>query len=267
MATPVESWYNFDKAEIRDLVIAVIALAFAFGWKFPEPATLGNWAGNFVLVLILVSVSVLVHEVVHRIVARKFHARVRSRLFLSSVVAMLIITIITGGSVIVAVPWAVTVIPLYFYRPGKSYPQWHLGPRETALIALAGPLANFALAVLAKLLVPSLDLVAKKLIFINASLAVFNLLPFLTLFPIMFSKMSVNRYEQKGMPHVEGEFVFFGSRALWAFTFAFVLIGSLCLVVLGAFASLIIAFIISAVLWVLWHYFVDFRKLEPPKPI
>lgn len=254
MAAVAESWYHTDRAELRDLAIAVLALAFAFGWRFSGAATLGNWAGNFILVLILVLVSVFVHEIAHRLVAVRFHARVHSKLFISSVVAMLLIAILTNGWLVIAVPWAVCIIPLYLFRPGKPYPKWHLGPYETALIALSGPMANFALALIAKLFVPALGLVAEKMIFINASLAIFNLMPFLTVVPAMFAKMAPRGAKIKDVPYVEGEFVFFGSRLLWVFTFTFVTIGCLSLLAVNAFSAVMIAFAIAAIAWILWEF-------------
>jgi len=171
---------------------------------------------------------------------------------MSSVIAMLIIVVLTNGNLVIAVPWAVSIIPLYFYRPGRASP--HLGPYESAFIAAAGPLSNFFMAVVAKLLIPQLGLIAQKLMVINISLAIFNLLPFLTLLPNMFSQMTRYRYEKVSLPYVEGEFVFFGSRLLWLFTFAFVLVAGLCLFITGILASVIIALIVAAVLWVLWHF-------------
>lgn len=265
MAAVAESWYHTDKKELFEMFVVVLALAFAFGWSFEGAATLGNWLGNFVVVLVLVSISVLVHEIVHRLVAKRFQARVHSNIFVSAIVAMILIAAITNGAIVVAVPWAIFIIPLYFYRPGKPYPKWHLGPYETALIAVSGPLASFALAVAAKFLVPVLGLVAEKMIFINTSIALFNLIPFLTFIPSMFSKMTIHKLQKKDYPYVEGEFVFFGSRPLWAFTFVFVLVGSLSLLFLGALASIIIAFIIAATLWFLWHFFIEGDTL--PKDI
>lgn len=249
-----ESWYHIEKTELRDLTITVIALAFAFGWRFSGAPTLGNWTGNFILVLVLVIISVLVHEVVHRLVAVKFQARVHSKLFITAIGAMLLVAILTNGWLVIAVPWAIYVVPLYMFRPGKPYPKWHLGPYETALIAVSGPMANFVLAVVAKMLVPSLGLVAEKLIFINASLAVFNLLPFLTVIPTMFAKMSPRGMKLKEVPYVEGEFVFFGSRALWTFVFAFVAVGCLSLLAVSALSAVMIAFIIAFVAWVAWEF-------------
>jgi len=254
MATK-ESWLHIDKPELRDLSIAILALAFAFSWKFAGPATFGNWTGNFILVLFLVLISVFVHEIVHRFVAKKYHARVTSKLFMSSVIAMLIIVVLTNGNLVIAVPWAVSIIPLYFYRPGRASP--HLGPYESAFIAAAGPLSNFFMAVVAKLLIPQLGLIAQKLMVINISLAVFNLIPFLTVLPTILAQTPALMFGGKrltNVPYVEGEFVFFGSRLLWLFTFAFVLVAGLCLFITGILASVIIALIVAAVLWVLWHF-------------
>lgn len=267
MATVAKGWRYIDTGELRDLAIASLAMAFAFSWRFAGPATFGNWTGNFILVLLLVIISVIIHEIVHRLVALKFQARVRSKLFFSSVVAMLLITVITGGWVVFAVPWAVTVVPWYFHRPGKPFPKWHLGPRETGIIALAGPLSNFFIAAIAKMLIPSLGLIAEKLMVINVSLAVFNMLPLLTLLPVVFTKMTPFIGPRvRDAPYVEGEFVFFGSKSLWAFTFSFIVAGGLCLFVLGVIASVTIAFLLAVALWIAWHYW-EFGKPEAPQLI
>jgi membrane-anchored protein YejM (alkaline phosphatase superfamily) len=59
------------------------------------------------------------------------------------------------------------------------------------------------------------------------------------------------------MPYVEGEFVFFGSRLLWAFTFTFIVVGGLCLIFLSLAASIAIALALAITVWIAWHYFLE----------
>ena len=254
----------FEKHELISIAIVTLALGFGFAYKFEGPATLGSWFGNFILVLALVAISVVVHEIVHKEVGKRFFAEVTSKVWPSGIVALFVITILSGGLITFAAPWAVSITPKRTYRMGRTFP--HLGPREQAMIALSGPMASLGLAVLAKILAPALGLVADKLILINATLAIFNLFPFFMILPIIAAqKSSLKPLET---PYTEGEFVFFGNRLLWVFVFFFTLIAGVSLLFLGALASLLIAFIAALVIWIAWHYFweaeVIFGKGEGP---
>lgn len=246
-----------DPKEFRDTIAIIVALAFGFAYKFSGPATLSNWSANFILVLILVAISVLIHDFVHKIVARKFLADVKSQIWLSGIIIMLVLLVVTNGWLVFAAIWAVSIIPLRLMRPGRTWP--HLGPRERSIIAVSGPLTNLALAVFAKALVPVLGSVATKLMTINLAIALFNLVPFFTLLPII----SMQWAKQKALeaPYIEGEFVFFGSRTLWVFIFAFSLILAACLWFLGAIASVLLSLLLAFLLFVLWHYYFELEHL------
>lgn len=253
----VEDWLKLQPGELKDLSIVVLVLAFCFAFRWEGIKTIGAWAINFILVLILVILSLAVHEVAHRWIAAKYLARVRSKIFLSGIIAALVLVFVTNGYFIFAALWAVTITSIYKLRPGKGYPKWHLGPYERAKIAIVGPLASFSLAIVAKLLIPIFGVVAQKLMIINLWIAIINLFPFFTLLPIVFWRMSpiIQKEIAKGTPYVEGEFVFFGSRAMWAFSFVFMLVGGLGLVFIESLLlSLIIAFAIAFTLYLAWHY-------------
>jgi len=254
----------FDRHELIGLSIVTLALAFGFAYRFEGPATLGSWFSNFILILVLVGISVVVHEIVHKEVGKRFFADVTSKVWPSGIVALFVITILSGGLITFAVPWAVSIAPKRLQRMGRTFP--HLGPREQALIALSGPMASLGLAVVAKILSPLLGLVADQLVLINATIAIFNLVPFFTILPVIAAqKGSLKPLEA---PYVEGEFVFFGNRLLWVFVFFFTLVAGVSLLFLGALASLLIAFISAAIIWIAWHYFweaeVIFGKGEGP---
>jgi hypothetical protein len=112
-----------------------------------------------------------------------------------------------------------------------------------------------ALAVIAKALVPVFGLLAVKLMTINLTIALFNLVPFFTLLPII----ALQKAKRKALeaPYVEGEFVFFGSRTLWVFLFAFALILAISLLFLGALTSVLLALLLAFLLFVAWHYFFE----------
>jgi len=269
----VENWLKLQPGELRDLTIAVLVLAFCFGFRWEGPKTFGMWALNFILMFVLVAFSIAIHESAHRWLAAKYLARVRSKLFLSGIIAALVLVFITNGFFIFAALWAITISSIYTYRPGRPYPKWHLGPYERAKIALIGPLANFGLAIVAKMLIPIMGTVAEKLMIINIWLAVINLFPFFTLLPILFWQMApvIKKEIAKGTPYIEGEYVFFGSRPLWLFSFVFVIVGGLALVSLGLFLSLALAFLVAFGLYLAWHYWLERgpkeRWYKPAKPL
>ena len=245
----------FDIAELKVLLVVTLLLAFGFAYRFSGPATLSNWFGNFILMIILVGISVLVHEIFHRKIAGKFVAKVRSKIWLSGVVIFLILLLLTNGSFIFAAIWAITITPLRLLRPGRLWP--HLGPRERALIAASGPLANLGLAIVAKILQPVLGLLSEQLIIINIWLAVINLIPFFTLLPIIAAQKGTLAAKPIETPYVEGEFLFFGNRPLWVLVFFFTLVAGIGLVFLGLFASIILALVLALAIFIAWHYFLE----------
>ncbi len=56
----------------------------------------------------------------------------------------------------------------------------------------------------------------------------------------------------------EGEIVFFGSKALWIFTFVFVIMSAALLIWLGALLSILIAGVLATIMFLIWH-----QKFEP----
>ncbi len=253
---------EWDTKELGTLSIVTLVLAFAFSYRFRGPFSFGGWFGNFLLILILVIISLAVHEIAHRYVAQRYLAKVSAKIFILGLLATAVITIITNGRVVYAAPWAVAIVSYYTLRPGREYSKWHLGPYESAKIALSGPLANLMFAVVAKLSLPTLGYVAEKLIFINVSMAVFNLLPISAIFPFVFAG-----FKPVGRTHTEGDFILFGSKPLWMFTFSFVFVAGLGLFYLGAATSVLLALLFAGLIWLLWHYFfVAWMKPKEPLP-
>ncbi len=245
-----------DLKEVRDIAIVIIALAFGFSLKYTDVLTYSNWYGAFTLMLVLVAISIAVHEFAHKLVAGKFSAEVKPKVWYVGIAIMLILLMITDKFVFAAI-WAVSISSVRLLRPSRSWP--HLGPRERAVIAASGLLANLALAILAKMLVPTLGDIATKLMMINLTLAIFNLVPFFTLLPVMMTQIAAQK--PINAPYVEGEFIFFGAKTGWIFLFVFSVILAIGLWFFSATVSLLLAFLMALLLFVAWHYF-----FEPEHP-
>src|SRR3989338_4034868 len=242
---------RFDKAELFDLALVTLILGVFFSFRFPGKATFANWFGYFVPILILIAFSVFVHELAHHAMANKYLVKSRSRVWWFGVVFGLFLLLLTKGSIIFAAIWTVTMAPIYIYRPGRKTKESHAGPYEMAKIAIAGPLANLAIAIAAKAFFSSSDF-AGPLMAINLWLAVGNLIPF---FSPYFTLLMVGPARKLVTgPYTESEHIFFCSPPLFAFTFSFALIVAVLLYFLSALASIVIALVLAAAIFLAWHF-------------
>lgn len=161
---------TFTKEEIRDIVISVITLIIIFAWRpFPKFGLNLELIPYFVVIVI---VAFLLHEMSHKFMARKFNMVAHYKMWPQGILFGLIFMIL--GLKFVA-PGAVVVYPYRFARWGFRRPRPEIASGEMGLIALAGPATNLFFALVFSLFDGFLF---NQLKFINAWLALFNLLPF-----------------------------------------------------------------------------------------
>ncbi len=161
---------NFSSRELRDLVVAWLALGLAFSLLYvPVSATTivdvlasAPFLEEFALSLATVGVAFLLHELAHKVVAVRFgqHAEFRADF------GMLALAV-AGG-----------LAGFLFAAPGAVHHRGRITPREHGLIALAGPLTNVALAVVSLSLFVVVPDIAWRGLYINVLLAGFNMIPF-----------------------------------------------------------------------------------------
>lgn len=160
--------FQFSEREKHDLFIAWILVSIAFGIVFRNDADLQQF-GIYKLVLLsalTVGVGFLLHELAHKYVAQKYDKYAE---FHASIPFLVLAVFMSFFGFVFAAPGAV-VISGYSTR------------REMGHIAVAGPLANIILALLA---LPLLLLVhagfwatvIKFFFSINTWLALFNMIP------------------------------------------------------------------------------------------
>ncbi|MCG1002799.1 MULTISPECIES: Zn-dependent protease [Halobacterium] len=162
---------NFSNRELRDLLVAWLALGLAFSLLSVRVSvtTIGDvlasapFLEEFALSLATVGVAFLLHELAHKVVAVRFgqHAEFRADF------GMLALAV-AGG-----------LAGFLFAAPGAVHHRGRITPREHGLIALAGPLTNVALAVvsLGLLLTVAPD-AGWRALYINVLLSGFNMIPF-----------------------------------------------------------------------------------------
>jgi Zn-dependent protease len=171
-----------DRIELQEIVVSVVAIAFAFTVFRSRDGLSGVWTPDFwvflVMALLTVGLGFVLHELAHRYVARSYGAYAVYRAWPAGLALMLGLAVI--GGVLFAAPGAV-----YIYSR-------NITRKENGIISVAGPATNLALGVafgFAYFLVrgspdPVFQLVGMAFSIgfkINVFLALFNMIP---IFPL-----------------------------------------------------------------------------------
>lgn len=160
---------RLNNDEIRDLLVASVALVFVFGY----PEFLGNPSLLFAPAVAIASGFAL-HELAHKFMANKFGASAEFRLWKEGLMVAVVLAIVTNGNFIFVAPGAVMISGFRFGFHGIT----QLNRKELGMIGAAGPVTNIALAALFVVLYsatanPIMIYAAR----INTSLAIFNMIP------------------------------------------------------------------------------------------
>jgi Zn-dependent protease len=156
---------RFSNQEIKELIIAWALISVAFGIVFRHQTDLTT---SILISAATVGVGFVLHELGHKIVAQRMGKFAEFRAFLPLLVFSVLLAF-TG--IVIAAPGAVMI-------------SGFVNRKENALIAAAGPIINIALCIpffLLFLLAPVGSiwmLIGGFGFYINALLALFNMLPF-----------------------------------------------------------------------------------------
>lgn len=158
---------RFASAEIRDLGKSwfMVSLAFAIA-MFGYPWQSGFWVG-ILFVGITAGAGFLLHELAHKYMAQRYGCQAEYRSFDQ----MLWLAV------------ALSFFGFVFAAPGAVFIRgYHISKSQNGKISIAGPLTNFALALLFMALIPiSHPILAEIFTYgkgINAMVGIFNLIPF-----------------------------------------------------------------------------------------
>ena len=166
--------YEFSPTEVRDLLVAWLALGVAFAIFFagggPNIVALIAIPELLVVSLLTAGVAFLLHEVAHKVVAVRYGQIAEFRADYS----MLFLAIMSA------------LIGFIFAAPGAVHHRGYLNAEEHGHIAIAGPVTNLLLATVflpvylggAALGVDLLGTLGRFGIVINLFLAAFNLVPY-----------------------------------------------------------------------------------------
>ncbi len=164
--------FNLSEREAKDLFIAWLAISAAFAIVMGALRT-GNLLVTLIVAAVTVGTGFLLHELAHKFVAQRFGCR--AEFHANRTMLVLAVLMSFAGFV--------------FAAPGAVYISGHISQRKNGIISVAGPMTNIVLSIafIAVALYAAstgsglLSLIGVYGSFINAWLALFNMIPFMGL--------------------------------------------------------------------------------------
>jgi Zn-dependent protease len=146
----------FYPGEARDLAVGVAAVALAYLYPY-------SLTGALVALLVALT-AYLPHELAHKLAAQRYGYAARY--------------VLSRWGLLLTLLSALPFVPLRFIVPGYVLVSGYgVGRKESGIISAAGPAVNLAAAALS-LLAALASPIAGELVYANAFIATFNLLPF-----------------------------------------------------------------------------------------
>ncbi len=233
LGSRTKHYVAFTKKELRDLIIAILIIAFVFSFKdFTIP--------NLILAVVVAALSFFIHELTHRIFAIMIGFKSDFKIWWGGLIASLLIVFASNGVVTLILPGGVVNSLIVRQRLGEF--RYGLNYWENGLIAMYGPVANLILAFISKILLNFLpqNIFLEKLLIMNIIFAICTMLP---------------------IPPLDGVNTFFAGRVLYVLSFFGILGASVLIYFLPFLYSLLGGLIIMLLAFIL--YYIAFES--PPK--
>lgn len=244
MFESINKYLQFQKKEIRDIIITALIIGFIFSFKnwgvisFDLGIGLTNWFGMILVALL----ALLVHIVVQKIVAIRKGYTVRYKMWIIGMLIGLYFCFISGGSWIFFLPGGIIFSAIAHKRLKYKQPAYQ--QRDAAFVSFFGPLSNILLAFIFHLLILSgvSNLLIEKAVFLNIFLAVYTILP-LPQLEALFGKLKI------GKPaNLDGFTILYYSRAFYIFALLFIILLALTIHYPNAWLSLLLALVIAGII-------------------
>ena len=222
---------KWKKAEVQDLIITVLVVAFIFAYDDKQPTfALSYWLFNYLKHVLIVSMVVFVYDFAHKAASLFMNLGCEYQKWSNGLLIGVIVAILSGGKLYVVLPGGVifhhmVVLRLGHFRYGLNY-------FTTGFLAAAGPIALLLVATF-----------FKTLALFNVASAFFNHITFICLYFAIFAMLPFPRHD--------GAHMFFANRN-WFIIILFFLIGYIFLFQFR-FYSLIFAALIGLLVWLVYY--------------
>ncbi len=234
-ASRLKRFFRFSPREMFELAITIIIVAFIFSYDDKQPVfSTAYWVANFLKMILIVAIAIILHEVGHKAAALYIGMRAEYQMWPTGLLIGILATFITNGKWYIVLPGGLllhhmSVLRIGHFRYGMNY-------FTQGLLAAAGPLMNLLLATFFKTLsiFGIFPVFFDLMTFINLYYAVFTMLP---------------------LPRLDGLHLFFASRLNYVFFFGS-LVGYIVLYTIH-FYSLLFAFVIGGVIWLLFFNYIE----------
>lgn len=181
---------HFSKKEIQDLLIAMGVVTIAFALALSSEPGLGifliywdQFPLSLLISLLAVGTGFIFHELGHKFVANRYGAWAEFRAWVQGLTMALMLALILG---------------VVFAAPGAVYIAGNISEEQNGKISVAGPMVNLAVAAFCFPFIYFTTGVLLQIVFfvyyINAFLAVFNLIPIMPLDGAKVAKWNIGVY-------------------------------------------------------------------------
>lgn len=154
-----------SRTELSHLLISWLTISLAFAWVTSSILNLADFVAVLPTTLVAVATGFILHELAHKYVAIFFKAHAEYRMWVNGLVLAVVLALF---------------VRVVFAAPGATYVYGsHITHKQNALISIAGPLVNLAVAGLffALFLTNTWANLSLTVAYVNLFLATFNLIP------------------------------------------------------------------------------------------
>lgn len=236
----IRDFFRFSRTEIRDLVISVLVVTFAFAYNDKSEAfQLVPWLFNFLKILFMVALCFFIHVAAQKIASLRVGYTAEYKIWTAGIYLAIIVSFLSQGKLYIILVGGPVFTHMVIQRLGHF--RYGVNILTSGTVAAAGPMMNLIMATFWETLALNgiFPDFFHQMTFINLYWAVFSMIPF---------------------PNSSGLWMLMATRLLYAFFFG-VLVGYIVLYAIG-FYSLIWALILGGVTWVLAWFFIE-RKAIP----
>jgi hypothetical protein len=230
--------YAFSKLEFREFLIVAVIVGLALGFDDGQPTfELMHWLVNLAICIGIAFFTVMVHISAQKGMSLLKGYMLEYKLFLYGVLGGALVSLVSFGRIVLFPAFEL----IFSHHEGLRLGRFRYGLNffEMATVVMMGPIANFLLAIVLKILYsvfPSFILYnALKL---NVLYAIANMLP---------------------IPKTAGSYLFFGSPALFFWVFAPITLAGVLVLFVPRWSALAFGLGAGAVVAITYFFKIEYR--------